>query len=66
MTQLNYSFKKIGKTFQLQKEILKTEMDHDGVDYNNYKKKMTGYLMFKMTFSVLLSLMLDIVKHWMK
>ena len=30
---------KIGKTFILQKELSKTEMDHDEVDYNNYKEK---------------------------
>ena len=32
MTHLNYSLKKLGKTFKLQKELLKTEMDHDEVD----------------------------------
>ena len=37
MTHLNYSFKKSGKIFKLQKELLKTEMDHDEVDYDNYK-----------------------------
>ena len=66
---LNDSFelfvKKLGKTFKLQKELLKTEMDHDEVDYNNYqdKKKMNGYLMLKMTF-VLLLVMLGFVKQW--
>ena len=39
MTHLNYSLKKLGKTFKLQKELLKSEMDHDGVDGNNNKDK---------------------------
>ena len=38
---LNYSMKKLGKTFKLQKEFLKSEMDHDGVDGNNYKDKQS-------------------------
>ena len=44
MTHLNYSLKKLGKTFKLQKELLKTEMDHDEVDYNNYKDKKDEWL----------------------
>ena len=32
--------KKIGKTFKLQKELLKTEMDHDEVHGKNYKDKI--------------------------
>ena len=36
---LNCSLKKLGKTFRLQKEILKTEMNHDETDYNKYKAK---------------------------
>ena len=67
MNHLNYSPKKLGKTFKLQKELLKTEMDHDEVDYNYYKdKKVNGYLMSKITFSVLLLVMLGIVKQWKK
>ena len=31
MTHLNYSLKNLGKTFKLQKELLKTEMNHDEV-----------------------------------
>ena len=31
MTHLNYSLKKLGKTFKLQNELLKTEMNHDEV-----------------------------------
>ena len=37
MTHLNYSLKKLGKTFKLPKELLKTEMNHDEIDANNYK-----------------------------
>ena len=40
MTHLNLSFKKLGKTFKLQKDLLKTEMNHDEVDGNNYKDKI--------------------------
>ena len=44
MTHLNFSLKKLGKTFKLQKELLKSEMDHDGVDGNNYKDKTDEWL----------------------
>ena len=44
MTHLNYYLKKLGKTFKLQKEILKTEMNHDEVDGDNYKDKITEWL----------------------
>ena len=37
MTNLNYSPKKLGKTFKLPKELLKFETDHDEVNGNNYK-----------------------------
>ena len=37
MTHLNYSLKKLGKTFELPKELLKTEMNHDEINANNYK-----------------------------
>ena len=39
MTHLNYSLKKLGKTFILQKELLKTERNRDENDGNNYKDK---------------------------
>ena len=44
MTHLNYSFKKLRKTFKLQKESSKTEMNHDGIDYNNYRDKINEWL----------------------
>ena len=63
MTHLNYSLKKLGKTFKLQKELLKTEMNHDEIDYNNYKDKRTnGCHMLKMTSCVLFLVTLDILK----
>ena len=37
MTHLNYSLKKLGKTFRLQEELLKTEMNHDEITGDNYK-----------------------------
>ena len=39
MTQINYSLKNLGKTFELQKEVLKPEMNHDEVDGYKYKDK---------------------------
>ena len=44
VTHLNYFLKKLGKTFKLQKELLKTEMDHDEVDGSNYKDKKDEWL----------------------
>ena len=37
MTHLNYSLEKLGKTFKLQKELLKTEMNHDEVYSDTWK-----------------------------
>ena len=39
MTHLNYSSKKIGRTFKLQRKLLKTEMNQDEVDGDKYKHK---------------------------
>ena len=39
MTHLNYSLKKLGKPFKLPKSLLKTEMNHDDIDDDNYKDK---------------------------
>ena len=36
--------KKLAKTFRLQKELLKTEENHDEVDGNNYKDKKDEWL----------------------
>ena len=44
MTHSNYSLKKLGKTFKLPKELLKTEMNHDDMDGNNYKDKKDNLL----------------------
>ena len=44
MTHLNYSLKKLSKTFESQKEFLKLEMDHDEVDYDNYEDKKDEWL----------------------
>ena len=46
MTRLNYSWKKLDKTFKLQKEFLRTEMDHDEIDFNNYKVRKYEWLAF--------------------
>ena len=44
MTHLNYSLKKLGKTFKLQKELLKTEMKHDEVYSDTWKNKKSEWL----------------------
>ena len=44
MTHLNYSLKKLCKTFKLQKELLKTEKNHAEVDGNIYKDKQSEWL----------------------
>ena len=44
MTHLKYSLKKLGKTFKIQKELLKTKMNHDNVDGDNYKVKIDEWL----------------------
>ena len=36
--------KKLGRTFKLQKELLKTEMNHDEVDGDNYRDKKDEWL----------------------
>ena len=37
MLHLNYLFKKLGKTFKLQKEILRIEMNHDKLCSDTWK-----------------------------
>ena len=44
MTHLNYSLKKLGKTFELPKELLKTEMGHGEITGDNYKDKKDIWL----------------------
>ena len=39
MKHLKYSLKKLGKTFKLPKEILKTDMNHDEIDEKNWRDK---------------------------
>ena len=36
-THLNYSLRNLGKIFNLQKQSMKTEINLDGKDCNNYK-----------------------------
>ena len=43
MTHLSYSLEKLGKTFKLQKEILKTEMNHE-IDENIYMNNKDEWL----------------------
>ena len=44
MTDLNNSLKNLGRIFELQKELLKTEMNHDEVNGDNYKDKKYEWL----------------------
>ena len=44
MTHLNYSLKKLGKTFELPEQLLKTEMNHDEITADNYKDKKEIWL----------------------
>ena len=44
MTHLNYSLKKLGKTFRLPRELLETEMNHDEIDETNWKDKRDEWL----------------------
>ena len=44
MTHINYRLKKLGKTFKLPKKLLKTEMNHDDIDGDNYKEKKDIWL----------------------
>ena len=39
MTHLNYSLKKLGETFKLQKDLLQKETDHDEIDGINCEDK---------------------------
>ena len=41
MTHLIYSIKKLGKTFKLQKELMKTEMNHDEVFFRYVERQKT-------------------------
>ena len=65
MTHLNYSLEKLGKTFNLPKELIKTEMDHDGIDENNWRDKKDEWLPYvKNGVHCTAYFMLDIVKLW--
>ena len=65
MTHLNYSLKKLGKTFKLQKEFLKTEMNHVEVDGKIHKlKKRNGLIMLNKMCYVQHLVLRDIVKLW--
>ena len=44
MTHLNYSLSKLGKTFKLPKEVLKTEMNHDQIDEISWRDKKSDWL----------------------
>ena len=39
MTYIIYSLKKLGKTFKLPQKLLKTELNHNDIDENNWKNR---------------------------
>ena len=64
MTHLNYSLNKLGKTFKLQKEILKTELNHDENFADFWRDNRNEWLPYvEKTIYVLLFSMHDIVKQ---
>ena len=46
MTHLIYSLIKLEKTFKLPKKLLKTELDHDGINENTWKNKKDEWLLY--------------------
>ena len=44
MTHLFFSLKKLGETFNLQKELMKTEMNHDEVCSGTWRDKNSEWL----------------------
>ena len=44
LTDLNFSLEKLVKTFKLQKELLKTEMNHDELYSDTWKVKKSEWL----------------------
>ena len=44
MTYVNYSLLKLGKTFKLPRELLRTEINHDDIDENIWKDKKDEWL----------------------
>ena len=44
LTHLKYSLNKLGKTFKLQKEFSKTEMNHDEIDEINWRDKKNEWV----------------------
>ena len=62
MTHLNFSLKNLGKTFELPKELLKTEINHDEIDENNLReKKDEWFSMLKTMYYVLLTHTFDVI-----
>ena len=56
--------KKIGKTFKLQKEFPKTELNHDEVKCDNYKDKINEWLPYVKSDVLCTALVtLDILKQ---
>ena len=65
MTLSNYSLKNIGKTFNLQKEFIKTEMNHDEVDGKNYRYEKDEWLDYvQQDVLCIVFLRLGILKLW--
>ena len=50
MAHLNYSLKKLGENIKLHRELLKTEMNHDEVDYNKNRERKDEWLPYVKNF----------------
>ena len=46
MTHLKFSLKKLGNFFKIQKEKLKTEMNHDEINESNWREKRDVWLSY--------------------
>ena len=46
MTPINNSLEKLGKTFKLPKELIKTEINHDEIDGNKWREKRHEWLSY--------------------
>ena len=57
--------KKIGESYKLQPSLIKHELEHDEIYEDTWKaKEKNGYLMLKITYYQLHSIILDIQRVW--
>ena len=63
MTLLKYSLKKLGKTFRLPKELLKTEMNHDEIAENNWRDEKDIWLSYVKNDVILYCLLIQSILY---